>query len=332
MRSNLNLIKQKTFFPLYKTVQEYETMMRLKLYEYDILDSFWYALPKQNFILKWQTLAGPLKCIRQITDTKQIFEEETERFLKQQITDIMVFDERIESYNVSVSQYPMQYDTQKCVELSIEIKKLWKIITDTENFGQLLNRRQILFDMPEIDLSGIENLLTSFLPYKTLWTTAADYLKSEEVWCGNPIIVISVDSIKSAIHEYKNNLTECINIFAELPQIQNVAKYFYDKITNFEPIVNVITAIKNPAWLQYHWLELFKETDLEMKYSVNMNFDYCLSAGIMKYAEKIDEMSAEATKNKDQLEAKLREEEERRLAEERELIERKNRRRGRKLL
>lgn len=306
--------------------------MRFKLYEYDILDSFWYALPQKNFVLKWQTLAGPIKCMQQIKDTTIFFEEETDRFLKQQIADLTIFDERVESYNANVSQYGMQYDTHKCVELSIEMKKLWKLISDTKDFGELLNRRQILFDMPEMDLSGIENLLSSFLPYKTLWVTAADFLKSEEAWCGNPLSTISIDAIINTIDEYKQNLYEAIEIFTELPQIQMVAKYFFEKIESFQSIVNVLKALKNPAWLQYHWLELNKETELEIKYSVNINFNYCLSEGIMEYAEKIVEMSEEATKNKDLLEAQLREEEERKRAEIEELIARKNRRRGRKLL
>lgn len=306
--------------------------MRLKLYEYDILDSFFHALPKSNFTLKWQTLAGPLKCMRQIDNTKADYIEETERFRKQQISDLAMFDERIEAYNMSVSQYGMQYDQEKYVELSIEIKKLWKLISDTKDFGLLLNKRQILFDMPAIDLNGIDKLLESFLPYKTLWVTAADFFKSEEAWCDNPMNGVSVDGIRTTISELKINLLECIHAFSELPQIQNIAKYFYGKILEFEPKLDVIVWLKNPAWLQYHWLELNKTTGIEIKYSTNISFNYCLDKGIMGYANEIEKLSAEATKNKDEIEAKLREEEERKRAAEAELIDRKNRRRGRKLL
>lgn len=314
------------------TVQENESAMKLKLYEYDILDSFFHALPHSNFVLKWQTLAGPLKCMRQIDHTKVDFQDETERFRKQQISDLVLFDERIEVYNMSVSQYGMQYDQEKYLELSIEIKKLWKLISDTKDFGILLNKRQTLFDMPPIDLSGIDKLLESFSPYKTLWVTAADFFKWEEAWCDNPINSVAVDSIRTTISEFKINLLECIHVFSELPQIQTVATHFYGKLLEFEPKIDVIEWIKNPAWLQYHWLELNKTTDIEIKYSTNMNFYYCLDKGIMNYAKEIQNLSNEATKNKDELEAKLREEEARKQAAEAELIARKNRRRGRKLL
>lgn len=306
--------------------------MKLKLFEYEILDIFWTPLPNEDFNVKWQALAGPAKCMKQIITTKEMFEEETERFQKQQSSDLSLFDEKVEALNMTISQFSSQYDTEKTTEISIDIKKLWKLVTDTLAMGTLLNLRQGLFEVPEIDLSGIEQLRGSFAPYKVLWTTGADFFKWEEAWCGNPLPNIDVESIKSTIMEYKDSLTYCIDVFSELPKVQEVAQYFYNKILLFDPVLNVLGWLKNPAWIMYHWQELCKQTGLEIKYSTGINFDYCKQKGIMKFYSVVQHISEEATRNKDILEAQMAEEERLKREAEEERLARRNQRRGRKLI
>lgn len=305
--------------------------MKLKLFEYEILDFFRVALPNEDFKVKWDALAGPMKCMNQITTTKEMFEEETERFLKQQIGDLTLYDEKVEALNMGVSQFSSQYDTAKTTEISIDIKKLWKAITDTKDLGVVLNRRQVLFEEPEIDLSGIVKLQESFDPYKILWVTGADFLKWEEAWCGNPLPNIATDIIQTTVNEYRESILYCIRVFSELPKVQEVSYFFWNKIEAFQPLLNVLTWIKNPAWLLYHWQELCKTTGLEIKYTVAINFDYCLQKGIMKYAETIRDMSEAATRNKDTFEKQMLEEERLKREAEEEMLARKNRRRGRRL-
>lgn len=305
--------------------------MKLKLFEYDILDNFFQPLPNENFNIKWQALVGPQKCLGQISVTTEIFEEESERFLKQQFSDLGAYDEKVEVLNMTVSNFTTQFDVTKATETAIEIKKTWKTIIETEELGKLLNKRQLLFELPEIDLAPMRQLLQSFVPYKTLWSTAADFLKWEEGWFGNPLSTVDTEKIRETISVYKSDLMECIETFKELPKIQEVSKYFYGRILDFEPKLNCLEWILNPAWVTYHWQQLNKLTELNIKFSLTMNFAYLLQKNIMEYAQLVKEMSESATANRDELEAKLRADEERKLAEERELLERKNRRRGRKL-
>lgn len=305
--------------------------MRLKLFEYDILDYFWTPLPNEDFKVKWNALAGPMKCYKQMVSTREMFEEETERFLKQQTADLQTYDEKVEALNMTVSQFSSQYDTAKTTEISIDIKKLWKQITETMELGRVLNKRQNLFENPEIDLTPIVQLRDSFAPYKTLWVTGADFLKWEEAWVGNPLPNVVVENIRVAVADYMAAIVECIGIFAELPKVQQVALYFQERIRHFEPVIDVMDWIKNPAWIMFHWQELTKTTGLEIKFSTGMNFEYCMSKGIMKFYDEVRDLSESATKNKDILEAAMADEERLKREAEEEIIARKNRRRGRKL-
>lgn len=306
--------------------------MRLKLFEYEILDFFWIALPNDDFKVKWAALAGPLKIQKQIVSTREMFEEETERFTKQQSSDIVMYDERVEGLNMTISQFATQYDTSKATEISIEIKKLWKQINETMDLGRLLNKRQLLFENPLIDLKPMIQLLESFTPYKILWVTAADFIKSEEAWVGNPLPNVAPDVIRVAMGEYIAAMDSCISMFKELPKVQQAAYFFQKRLNEFMPTIDIIEWIKNPAWIMVHWQELCKTTEMEIKFSVTMNMEYLIGKGITKFYDKVREISISATENQHILEAAEREAERLRLEEEQAILDRKNRRRGRKLL
>lgn len=260
-----------------------------------------------------------------------MFDEETERFQKAQTSNLVEHDEKFEALNMAVSLLMQQYDTDKTTETSIEIRKLWKLISEAADHGAVLNKRQMLFDQPELDLRPIEQLCDSFRPYRTMWLTSADFLKWEEAWLGNPLPNVEVEKIRISMSEYMSAMDGCIEVFQQLPRVLEVAEFFERRMRDFMPIVDVIEWIKNPAWILLHWQELTKQTGLEIKYSMNMNFDYCISKGIMKFYDAVHEMSESATANKDALEWKLAEEERMKQAAEDEIIARKNARRGRKL-
>lgn len=306
--------------------------MRLKLFEYEILDFFWIALPNEDFKVKWTALAGPLKIQKQIVSTREMFEEETERFTKQQSSDLVLYDERVEGLNMTISQFATQSDTSKTTEISIEIKKLWKQINETMDLGRLLNKRQALFENPPIDLKPMIQLLDSFTPYKTLWVTGADFIKSEEAWLGNPLPNVAPELIRVAMAEYIEANDSCVLTFNELPKVQAAAYYFKTRLNEFMPIIDIIEWIKNPAWILVHWQELCKTTEMEIKFSVTMNMEYLLGKGIAKFYDTVRDISLSATKNQHILEAAEREAERLRLEEEQAILDRKNRRRGRKLV
>lgn len=305
--------------------------MRLKLFEYDILDHFYVALPNEDFRVKWNALAMPMRCYKQMKRTTEMHIEETERFLKQQTADLVSYDERIESLNMTVSQFSSQNDTSKTTEIAIDIKKLWKQLTEATEMGRLLNKRQNLFESPEIDLRPMDQLRDSFAPYRTLWVNGADFLKWEESWTGNPLVNVDVDKVRLAVTEFRTAFEGCVAVFGELPRVLEVAQFFCRGVEEAEPLVDMVEWIKNPAWIPMYWLEFAKRTGLEIKMSAAMNFEYCLTKGIAKHYDVVREISETATANRERLEAEAEEEERLRRLSLEAIEERKNRRRGRKL-
>lgn len=305
--------------------------MRLKLFEYDILDGFWVPLPNEEFKIKWNALAGPYRCDKQIVATRETFDEDVERFFKAQVGDVATYEERFESLNMAVTTIMQQYDMEKCAETSIEIRKLAKITAEVLEYGNLLNKRQLLFEEPPLNMAPMRELDEGFRPYRNLWLTSADFLKWEEAWCGNPLPNVEVEKVRVSMAEYLATIDACVRSFQQLPRMLAIALSFHKRMLDFMPVVDVIEWIKNPAWITLYWQEFNKQTGCEIRPSLNMSFEYVRSKGIMSHYDEVRETSERATSNKDAMEEKARAEEEAIRAAEQAIIDRKNARRGRKI-
>lgn len=230
--------------------------MKVKLFDFAILDDFFFPLPNANFNAKVQALYSPVKIANQIKLTNEMFEEEIERFRKQQIEDLATFGERLEELTVGVVYYNTQFDVNKLMENSIEIKKLWKAINEFGDLGKVLNKRQVLFELPQMDLSPIKQLMNSSDAFKDLWCTAADFNKFKDILLENTLTNVSVKSIHEEMKHFRDVMTKCVKSFREQEKIQEVAQYFLDSINNFEATVECLILVKNPLWNINHWQEV----------------------------------------------------------------------------
>lgn len=289
-------------------VSKQEEIMRTILFDYELLDHFWYSLNNENFSIKWEAISWPFKISKQIISTREMHEEDTDKFHKIHFSDQINFEERIEGINVQVTGFSTNFDYSKVTEFSIEIKKIWKNIVDSQTYGELLNKRQELFELPEINLNNIKTLMVSGMPYKSLWVTAADFLKWEDAWLGNPLTNIDTEIIRKSVNEYKTTIKECIEIFNEIKQLQEVAERVLTDIENFEPCIEVIEYLKSPIWHINQWQQLNKKSEMEFKYSTAINFEYLKVKGIMNHVNLVKEIYEKAVEDKEKNEAKAAEE------------------------
>lgn len=62
-------------------------------------------------------------------------------------------------------------------EIANDIKKAWKGMKDSQDWGRILNTRQKLFGQPVVPFSDLNRLVKEFEPYRNLWVTASGTVK-----------------------------------------------------------------------------------------------------------------------------------------------------------
>lgn len=58
-------------------------------------------------------------------------------------------------------------------EIANDIKKAWKAMKESQDWGRVLNQRQKLFGQPVIPFADLNRLVKEFEPYRNLWVTAS---------------------------------------------------------------------------------------------------------------------------------------------------------------
>ncbi|XP_075163776.1 sterile affecting ciliogenesis [Haematobia irritans] len=287
--------------------------------EYDLLDSFFYNLPDHQFAMKWEAYAWPKNILDRLSTLRDEQKLDMEEFKRLHLSECICFEERLESLNDEIQQFSLQFNPKKVVETAVEVKKTWKIIQDLQRLGETLRYRQELFELEEFSLEFLENIVEGFLPYKILWYACQDLVKLEEATVGNPIANVELDDVWDAMQVINKSLHETLEVFSEKPEIQNVAHYFLQVMKEFLPKYNAIKDLKNDNWLHLHWQELGLRSGMDIKFSMAMNFQYCMRKGIMEHLELVHDISIKATNEADAI-RKAWEEEEMRKEQERQAI------------
>uniref|UniRef100_A0A1I8Q927 Dynein heavy chain linker domain-containing protein n=1 Tax=Stomoxys calcitrans TaxID=35570 RepID=A0A1I8Q927_STOCA len=287
--------------------------------EYEMLDGFFYNLPDHQFAMKWEAYAWPKNINDRLNSLWAEQELDIQEFKRLHLSECIDFKERLESLKDEIEQFSLKFDVKKVMEITVEIKKTWKTIQDFQKLGETLRYRQELFELEEFSLENLTNTIKDFLPYKNLWYACHDLVKLEEATIGNPLVNIELGDVGESIEAITNSLHKSLNEFNQKPDIQNVAYYFLHVMDEFLPKYNAIIDLKNDNWIYMHWQELGQRSGMDIKYSMAMNFQYCMRKGIMDHLELVHEISEKATNEADAI-RKAQEEEERRKEEERQAI------------
>uniref|UniRef100_A0A182JHZ8 Dynein heavy chain linker domain-containing protein n=1 Tax=Anopheles atroparvus TaxID=41427 RepID=A0A182JHZ8_ANOAO len=291
-----------------ETVTRMEDRMKGILYEYEILDGFLWNLPDADFQQKWNALAFPRTVLKQMGTVRELHESQVEKFRKQQFADEATFTASVEDINVYISKFSTLYDVAKVSEMAVEVRRLWKALQALIDQGHTMNRRQELFELPPISLNNLFELRKNFGAYRDLWTVAADYLKLEESWIGNPLASVDLEGVRRGLQQAHDSLKDLLPQFTDQPQLLAVVEHFLQVVEGFRPNLDVMELLKCPHLEAIHWGQLAKEAGIKGKLSVDVGFDVFLEHGIRSHVATIRKIVTKAEE--------LRWEQEQRRAEE----------------
>uniref|UniRef100_A0A182QMM9 Dynein heavy chain linker domain-containing protein n=1 Tax=Anopheles farauti TaxID=69004 RepID=A0A182QMM9_9DIPT len=297
-------------------VSKLEDRMRGILYEYEILDSFLHNLPDADFEQKWKALAQPRAVLKQMLSVREFHESEVDRFRKQQFADETSFTASIEDTNAYISKFTTLYDPCKVSEMSVEVRRLWKVLQELIDHGHVMNRRQELFELAPISLNNLYELRHNFSAYRELWTVAADYLKLEETWIGNPLASVDLEAVRRGLQQTHDSLKELLVPFREQPQVLAVVEHFIHLVEAFRPNLDIMELLKCPYLEAIHWSQLAKEIGVKGKLSMDVGYDVFLAHGFRDHPETVRRVVLKAEQQRKEQEERWKEEEQIRQREE----------------
>ncbi|XP_076380684.1 dynein axonemal heavy chain 1 [Megalopta genalis] len=277
-------------------VQELESKMdKLKL-DFDVLDLFWWNLSDEDFQAKWEAIGSPFQIQLQIDETDERLVEEQDKFYRIQIQDEVLLLEKIDTLVGNVQNIGLQHDVTRIHETALDVKRVWKAMTECRENGLLLNERQKLFGMKVVPFENLQKLIRDFEPYRSLWVTASDWLKWYEVWMDNPLINVDGSQMENLVVDMYRAITRAVRTFQEFPKVQEVATLIRDQMDEFKPYIGLIKSLRDPGMKDRHFEQLSAQTGIQMALTPSLTFRSLLYFGIEQFEELVKTVAETAAK------------------------------------
>lgn len=174
---------------LQRQTQQLTLEMKALLSDFIIIDSFLIIQPDKLFTLKWKALQMPQIITHHANETLAQREQEIERFRKLQVSDETIFNERLQTISGEVEKNIKKYSFENIKKAKSASDKIWKLLNETRERGELLNRRWRIFnqhktvdedgnEMPdnEIDTTQLQEEVERFRAYHNFWSMTANFL------------------------------------------------------------------------------------------------------------------------------------------------------------
>ncbi|XP_044001574.1 dynein axonemal heavy chain 1-like [Aphidius gifuensis] len=251
--------------------------------EYDVLDSFKWNIPDEDFQLKWICVGYPLKIEHQLIKTSERLLELSENYIKTQLIDELTLSEEIDKVSRYLIEISRQTDPEKIYNIASDVKKAWQELKMCKEQSFIFNERRRLFNMPmntfHEHINSIEHQLEM---YKILWCTASDWKKSHEAWLKNPLEDIDAEEVELTVNQMFQDAQRSVNMCNE--------------IDKFKPHMSLLKSLRHHGIKAKHFEDLSTRTGIEISFTRALTLEGLLTLGIMDFKDDISDVSDIAQK------------------------------------
>ncbi|TGZ66131.1 hypothetical protein CRM22_005485 [Opisthorchis felineus] len=264
--------------------------------DYELIDAFFYILSADDFNAKWTTIGWPHKIRQMIIQVEKNLEDDEERFRKLQISESSAFSDKLDTLTMMVSSMASYTEISKAQEVANEVRRIYKQLLDAQTLAGTYNNRERLFGLPNTNYEKIPRLLKDFEPFKNLWLSAAEWLKTQEAVMNDPLSSIDAEQVEKQVQECYKTMHRSTRIFHELPGVQEVANQIKQAIEEFKPFIPLIQGLRNPGMRKRHWEELSELLGVSIVPKSTLTFAKCLEMRLQDHIETIAKVAEIAGK------------------------------------
>jgi dynein heavy chain len=291
------------------TVTELSNDMKRVLIDFRIIESLIIQLPDELFFAKWRAQLMPKQINAQIIATLKQHEIDIDHFERVHAIDVLNFLNRLVALQNDIYTYTHKYEYNDVSKISSEIDKLWNDLHVCRNHGEMLNKRCVIFNQPEIDIEPCNVHIENLFQHHKLWTMTSNFLTSKELWTEQmPLTTLDIQFIEAEIKRYEDIVDECKTYFTIVDaEMLNIIEKCYEEIRFMREMFDVVKDLRNEDMKEVHWNKLremlcgdanAEDEDggvvIEISPEITTFNDLVLN-GIMKFAEIIKNISSEAT-------------------------------------
>ncbi|XP_053480111.1 dynein axonemal heavy chain 3-like [Ictalurus furcatus] len=184
-------------------------------------------------------------------------------------------------------------------EVKKNVDKLRKITACLENAStqiEYINKEECLLERDQTQFPQLQSIISSKQPYDQLWNTALNFNTKSDIWMNGSFMELNAEQISEDLSDMYRLMYNLMRSFSAAPAPRRVADSFITKIDKFKQHVPLLSYICNPGIKARHWEKISITVGFDVKPDADTSLSNMLDLDLTKYADKLEEISASASK------------------------------------
>jgi dynein heavy chain len=263
-----------------------------------VLDEFQFKVNENVLVNYFYCKTWPLEVDTVHRDSEAILEEEEEKFKSRLDREKDKWARELEQLKVDFELVQQFADYNNTAAHYDDVKRLEEQLNDHMKTLRNFNHREGLFELPLSDVSELQRIIDSFMPFNKLWSNVNSFRDNFNKWMNEKKVKeLKANEIQTLVDTWYR---ECFMLTKKLndksPEALSVIAKLKEQIEAFQLQLPIIKALSNEAMKDTHWLQITKLAKLEDDPLVSTveTVQSVTDKGLQKYIEEIEDISYRA--------------------------------------
>ncbi|KAB5587265.1 hypothetical protein PHYPO_G00011210 [Pangasianodon hypophthalmus] len=184
-------------------------------------------------------------------------------------------------------------------EMKSNVEKLDEITACLMNAAtqiEHINKEESLLEKEQTQFPLLQTIMINKQPYDQLWSTALNFHTKSDIWMNGPFMQLNAEQISDDLSNMFRQMYKLMKVFSDVAAPRRVAESFRTKIDKFKQHLPILSTICNPGIKDRHWEKISSIVGFDVKPEPDTSLLNMVELGLPKYADKLEEIGAAASK------------------------------------
>ncbi|KAH1026251.1 hypothetical protein HUJ05_010798 [Dendroctonus ponderosae] len=210
------------------------------------------------------------------------------------------FDAKLKRHEKLLSNFkkkdPPMLTVEEMEENVQQVETIVERLQEDKAEAEQINEEEQLLDIDPSPFMNLAKMLTVVDPYDKLWHSVLEFHENYEAWYYGPFAGLDADEITEYVDNMWRTLYKLAKTLSDNPGAKRIAEMVRAKVEKFRQFLPVLQTVCNKGLQQRHWDKIGEIVGAPVLITAESTLNDMIEAGLPKYSQQLEEVSAAATK------------------------------------
>ncbi|KAL1497384.1 hypothetical protein ABEB36_008364 [Hypothenemus hampei] len=162
--------------------------------------------------------------------------------------------------------------------------------------AEQINEEEQLLDIDPSPFMNLAKMLILVEPYDKLWHSVLEFHENYDLWYYGPFADLDAEEITEYVDNMWRTLYKLAKTLSDNPGAKRIAEMVRGKVEKFKQFLPVLQTVCNKGLQKRHWDKISEIIGTTLVITPQSTLNDMIEAGLPKYSQQLEEVSAAATK------------------------------------